>query len=114
MKISKEQQRKKRHMRIRSRLSGNATRPRLVVHRSLGHIYAQLINDDNGVVITNSSSLKLKQNKGQEIAKQVGLDIAKKALGKKISTCVFDRNGYLYHGRVKAIAEGAREGGLKF
>lgn len=114
MKVTKEQQRKRRHNRIRSKISGTAQYPRLSVSRSLTNIYAQLIDDSKGKVLVSSSSLQVKKVKGIESAKQVGLDIAKKALDKKIKTCVFDRGGYLYHGRVKALAEGAREGGLQF
>jgi large subunit ribosomal protein L18 len=114
MKLSKEQQRKRRHNKIRSQIKGTAVRPRLSVFRSLTNIYAQLIDDSKGKVLASSSSLKIKKGKGVEIAKQVGLDIAKKALTKKIKSCVFDRGGCLYHGRVSALAEGAREGGLDF
>ena len=111
---SKEYQRKRRHKKIRSKISGTEKRPRLLVFRSSLAIYAQLIDDTKGSVLTSSSSLKMKKAKGVEVAKQVGLDLAKSAKGKKITDCVFDRGGYLYHGRVKALAEGAREGGLTF
>ena len=114
MKPSNLQQRRRRQTRIRTKVSGTATRPRLSVHRSLKSIYAQLIDDTKGVVIVSSSSIKEKGGAGVEAAKKVGADIAKKAKAKKIGACVFDRSGYLYHGRVKALAEGAREGGLKF
>ena len=114
MKLTKQQQREKRHNKIRSTLSGTAKKPRLCVFRSLGHIYAQLIDDTAGVTIVSSSSLKEKKAKGMDLARAVGADIAKKALAKKIDTCVFDRGGYIYHGRVKALAEAAREEGLKF
>ncbi|MFH1012631.1 MAG: 50S ribosomal protein L18 [Candidatus Peregrinibacteria bacterium] len=110
----KAQQRHRRHQRVRTRVSGSAQKPRLVVFRSLGQIYAQLMDDTVGKVLAASSSLKLKRASGVALAKQVGLDIAKKAEAQKIKTCVFDRGGYLYHGRVKALAEGAREGGLQF
>lgn len=113
MTFTKEQHRKKRHQRIRSRVSGTKARPRLVVHRSLSGIYAQLIDDSAGKTLVASSSMKLKE-KGQEAAKKVGAELAKKAREKKIKTCVFDRGGYLYHGRVKALAEAAREAGLQF
>lgn len=109
----KEHQRKRRHNKIRAKVSRTAKRPRLVIFRSNSAIYAQLVNDAKGQVLATSSSLKMKE-KGVDAAKKVGLDIAKLAKGKKISTCIFDRGGYLYHGRVKALAEGAREGGLKF
>lgn len=113
MKNTKLQQRRKRQARIRSRITGTADRPRLSVYRSLSTIYAQLIDDTNGKVLVSASSVKDKA-KGQEAAKKVGQELAKLAKAKKIETCVFDRSGYLYHGRVKALAEGAREGGLKF
>lgn len=109
----KEHQRKRRHNKIRAKVSRTTKRPRLVIFRSNSAIYAQLVNDAKGQVLATSSSLKMKE-KGVDAAKKVGLDIAKLAKGKKISTCIFDRGGYLYHGRVKALAEGAREGGLKF
>jgi len=114
MKVNKEQQRKKRHNKIRSRIKGTAKCPRLSVFRSLSNIHAQLIDDTKGKVLVSSSSLKIKKGKAMEIAKQVGMDIAKKASEKKIKSCIFDRGGYLYHGRVKALAEGARDGGLEF
>lgn len=84
------------------------------MHRSLKSIYAQLIDDTTGKVIAASSSLKEKSGASTEAAKKVGTELAKKAKAKKIETCVFDRAGYLYHGRVKALADAAREGGLKF
>jgi large subunit ribosomal protein L18 len=114
MPLKKTQQRNKRHRRIRSRVFGTSHLPRLNVFRSDVHIYAQLIDDAQGKVLVASSSLKLKKEKGVMLAKQVGLEIAKKALVAKVNKCVFDRGGYLYHGRVKALAEGAREGGLQF
>ncbi len=113
MKPNKEQLRKKRHRKIRSRISGTAKHPRLVVFRSLTGIYAQLVDDSSGKIIAACSSLKLKE-KGVKVARSVGMGLAKAAMEKKIESCVFDRGGYLYHGRVKALAEGAREGGLKF
>lgn len=114
MKSSNLQLRKRRHVKIRAKISGTTARPRLSVHRTLKGIYAQLIDDTNGTVIASSSSLKETGGAGVEAAKKVGVDLAKKAKAKKVETCVFDRSGYLYHGRVKALAEGAREGGLKF
>ena len=114
MKLSKEQQRGRRHNRIRSKIQGTAERPRLSVFRSLSNISAQLIDDSNGKVLVDSSSLKIKKGKKSEVATQVGAEIAKLAKTKKITACVFDRGGYLYHGRVKALAEAAREGGLQF
>ena len=114
MKATKEHQRKKRHNKIRSRVIGTAKRPRLAVFRSLKSIYVQLIDDSTGKVLASSSGLKIKKGKGIDVAKQVGIDIAKKAKDKKVKTCIFDRGGYLYHGRIKALTEGAREGGLQF
>ena len=107
--------RRKRHNRVRAKVSGTAERPRLVVFRSLTNTYAQLIDDENGKVLGEASDLKSK-SKGTKIekAKEVGVNIAKVAKEKKIESVVFDRNGYKYHGRVKSLAEGAREGGLKF
>jgi len=115
MSTRKEQLRTRRKARIRAKINGTAKRPRLVVFRSLSNNYAQLINDEDGKVIAESSDLKAK-GKGTktERAKQVGTEIAKKAQEKKVKEVVFDRNGYKYHGRVKALADGAREGGLKF
>lgn len=107
--------RQRRRAKIRKRISGTLKKPRLTVFRSLGHIYAQLINDDNNKVLSSYSDLKSKAKGNKtEKAKSVGLEIAKLAKEKNIETVVFDRNGYKYHGRVKAVADGAREGGLKF
>lgn len=114
MKPTKQILRKRRHAKIRSVLNGTAVRPRLCVYRSLTTITAQLIDDTSGSVLAASSSIKEKKGGNIEAAKKVGLDLAKKAKAKKIDKCVFDRGGYLYHGRVKALAEGAREGGLNF
>ncbi|MBU0706444.1 50S ribosomal protein L18 [Patescibacteria group bacterium] len=114
MKLSNLQLRKRRQARIRTKVSGTAVRPRLSVYRSIQSIYAQLIDDTTGIVLASASNLKSKNGNGIEAAKKVGAEIAKKAKAKKIETCVFDRSGYLYHGRVKALAEAAREGGLKF
>ena len=115
MSLEKELKRSRRKARIRSKIRGTAVCPRLAVFRSNTGIYAQLIDDDKGVVLAQSSSLK-SSVKGTkvEIAKAVGADIAKKASSAKVKNCVFDRGGFLYHGRVKALAEGAREGGLQF
>lgn len=115
MKITKTAARKRRHNRVRSKILGSSTRPRLVIFRSTTHNYAQIVDDKTGKVIVSSSDLKAK-SKGTktEKAKQVGEDIAKLALEKKVEEIVFDRNCYKYHGRVKALADGAREGGLKF
>jgi len=107
-------QRQKRHARVRSKISGTASRPRLCVYRSLNSIYAQIIDDTTGKTLVGLSDLKKRTGTKTESAKNVGLEIAKLAKAAKIEECVFDRNGYKYHGRVKALAEGAREGGLKF
>ena len=106
-----------RHRRVRGKVSGTAQRPRLNVFRSTNHIYAQLIDDVQGVTLAAASTLD-KEIAGyggnKEAAKKVGLLIAKKAADKGITEVVFDRGGYIYNGRVKELAEGAREGGLKF
>jgi len=114
--LKKTLNRAQRHKRIRTKLSGTAKSPRLVVFRSLNHHYAQLIDDTKGVTLASASDVKEKKAKDKKTdrAKNIGMEIAKKAKEKNITACVFDRNGYKYHGRVKAIAEGAREGGLKF
>jgi large subunit ribosomal protein L18 len=110
--------RQKIRYRIRKKVSGTAARPRLSVFRSNNEIYAQLIDDDNGVTIASASS-RDKDVAAQKVNKTsksglVGQAIARKAIALGLESCVFDRGGYLYHGRVKAVAEGAREGGLKF
>lgn len=107
----------KRHQRLRNRIFGTAERPRLNIFRSGNHIYAQVIDDTKGVTLAAASSMdKGFEGKGgnKEAAKKVGLAVAKLAADKGITTVVFDRGGYLYHGRIKELAEGAREGGLKF
>ena len=112
---SKIEQRQRRRNRIRAKISGTATAPRLAVFKSLKYIYAQLIDDENGVTLASATSLTAKGKKGKtENAKSVGVEIAKKASEKKITKAVFDRGGYIYTGRVKALADGAREGGLNF
>ncbi|HUC94877.1 MAG TPA: 50S ribosomal protein L18 [Candidatus Saccharimonadales bacterium] len=106
-----------RKRRVRAKIIGNAARPRLSVFRSNTHIYGQIINDEDGKTLISYSDLKIKKEAKMTktmIASQVGEEIAKKAIAKKIKTVVFDRNGFMYHGRVKAIAEGARKGGLVF
>ena len=121
MKNVKAEKRERRHIRIRARMAGTAARPRLVVFRSLKKNYAQLIDDASGKVLAAASDSAVSSkdvpsktgNKSQR-AKAVGAELAKKALEKGINACVFDRNGYKYHGRVKALADGAREGGLQF
>ena len=116
-KPDKNNARLKRHARVRKKISGTAARPRLNVFRSTKHIYAQLIDDVAGVTLASASSME-KGFEGfggnKEAAKKVGMAIARKAQEKGISEIVFDRSGYIYHGRVKELAEGAREGGLKF
>ena len=114
-KESKNVMRIKRHKKIRRTLSGNENTPRLCVYRSNAAIYAQLIDDVKGVTLASSSSLELKiKNNNLEAAKAVGKDIAEKAKKAKIKEVVFDRGGYLYHGRVEALANAARENGLEF
>ena len=110
-------QRIKRHKRVRGKISGTAERPRLSVFRSESNIYAQIIDDVAGNTLVAASSVEkaFEGNGGNiEAAKKVGAMIAERALAKGIEEVVFDRGGYVYHGRVKALAEGAREGGLKF
>ncbi len=104
------------HKRIRKKISGTAERPRISIYRSNSEIYAQLINDEAGHTLLSASSRDLKEITGNktEKSKQVGVALAKMAAEKGITSAVFDRGGFLYHGRVKAIAEGAREGGLQF
>ncbi len=105
----------KRHMRIRKNISGTAERPRLNVFRSLKNIYAQIIDDEQGVTIAAASSMDIEGYGGnKEAAKEVGKLVAAKALEKGVKTVVFDRGGYIYHGRIAELAEGAREGGLEF
>jgi large subunit ribosomal protein L18 len=103
----------KRHRRVRAHVIGTAARPRLCVFRSLKHISGQIIDDESGRTLAMVNDQKLKGPKAER-AKQVGEQLAAKAKTAKITTVVFDRGGYLYHGRVKALAEGARAGGLKF
>lgn len=107
----------KRHARVRAKISGTAERPRLNVFRSSKHIYAQIIDDVNGVTLAAVSSMdKAWEGNGgnKEAARKVGQAIGKLAIEKKIENVVFDRGGYLYHGRIKELADGARESGLKF
>ena len=119
MKKSRSVKRISRHWSIRTRIQGTVQRPRLCVFRSLKHMYVQLIDDDNGQILAAVSSLKLNGSKlgnggNMAAAKQVGKVIAERAIEKGFKAVVFDRGGYFYHGRVKALAEAAREGGLKF
>ena len=115
-KESKNVSRVRRHARVRAKISGTKECPRLCVYRSNKNIEAQIIDDDKRVTLVSSSSMSLKLANGGnvEAAKAVGADIASKAKAKKIKKVVFDRSGYIYHGRVKALAEAARESGLEF
>jgi large subunit ribosomal protein L18 len=112
--------RKRRHIRVRKRLAGTTERPRLNIYRSLNHIYAQVIDDSKGVTLTSASSLDAelsKKDKKQakiEQAKLVGKLVAERAVKAGVSEVVFDRGGYRYHGRIRALAEASREAGLKF
>ncbi|MBV1816811.1 50S ribosomal protein L18 [Anaerosalibacter bizertensis] len=118
--INRNEKRKKRHMRARQKLTGTPERPRLNVYRSLDHIYAQIIDDTVGNTIVSASTLdkelkdKLDKTSNKEAAKLVGELVAKRAQEKGIKEVVFDRGGYIYHGRVKELADAAREAGLKF
>lgn len=118
---SKSASRRKRKRRIRKKISGTATMPRLAVFRSSKHISAQLIDDEKGITLASASSLSrtirdriTEFNGNTEIAKHVGMELAAVGRARGIETVAFDRGGFLYHGRVKALADGAREGGLKF
>ena len=115
--FDKNAQRKKRHVRVRGKISGTPERPRLSVFRSNANIYAQIIDDVNGVTLASASTLE-KEFEGatgnKEAAKKVGQTLAERAKAKGIATVVFDRSGYIFHGRVAELAEGARDGGLEF
>ncbi|WP_163144785.1 50S ribosomal protein L18 [Cytobacillus firmus] len=117
-KADKNAVRKKRHARVRAKLSGTAARPRLNVYRSNKHIYAQLIDDVNGVTVASASTqdkeVNLDATGNVDAAVKVGELVAKRAVEKGIKAVVFDRGGYLYHGRVQALADAARENGLEF
>ena len=117
-KLDKNATRRKRHARVRAKLSGTEARPRLNVFRSNKNVYAQLIDDVNGVTLASASTLDkdfgLESTSNLEAAQKVGELVAKRAVEKGISSIVFDRGGYLYHGRVKALADAARENGLEF
>jgi large subunit ribosomal protein L18 len=117
-KVNSNVARLRRHKRVRKNISGTAERPRLNVFRSLSNIYAQIIDDTNGVTLVSASSLDKdfegKNGGNIDAAKAVGELVAKRAVEKGIKQVVFDRGGYVYHGRVAALAEGAREGGLEF
>lgn len=119
-KVNKNEMRKNRHVRVRQKVYGTPEKPRLNVYRSNNHIYAQIIDDVNGNTLTQASSLdkelreKLESTHNKEAAKLVGELVGKRALDKGIDTVVFDRGGYIYHGRIQELADGAREAGLKF
>jgi len=116
-KASKNQRRLKIHSRIRRKISGTDSRPRLAVFRSLRHFYAQVIDDSKGTTLlaaTTQKDRKAKRASSVEAARKLGKELAEEAKKKGIETIVFDRGGYIYHGRVKAFAEAAREAGLKF
>jgi len=116
----REEARKRRQRRVRAHVSGTASRPRLNVYRSLAHIYAQVIDDVTGATLVSASTVdselraEMAGKKKAEQAKAVGQAVAKRALAKGLTKVTFDRSGYRYHGRVKALADGAREGGLEF
>ncbi|HLH43078.1 MAG TPA: 50S ribosomal protein L18 [Bryobacteraceae bacterium] len=113
---SKDQKRQRIHKRLRRRVRGTPERPRLAVFRSLKHIYAQVIDDDRGHTLVSASSAENKGASGGNVAgaKSIGKLVAERAKEKGIKAVVFDRGGYLYHGRVKALADAAREAGLEF
>jgi large subunit ribosomal protein L18 len=115
-KTERNQIRSRIHLRIREKLSGTAARPRLNVYRSLNHIYAQVVDDAKGETIVSASTLAGKINAGGNVAaaKEVGRLVAEQAIAKGVKKVVFDRGGYLYHGRIKALADAAREAGLEF
>lgn len=114
-KVSRNDARKKRHMKIRNNIKGTANTPRLNVFRSNTNITAQIIDDEVGVTLVSASSIDMKlKGNNIETAKKVGAEVAKRAKKAKIKSVVFDRGGYLYHGRVKALAEAARAEGLEF
>ncbi len=115
--IDSNKQRLKRHVRNRAKISGTAERPRLAVFRSNANIVAQVIDDKKGVTLVSASTLEASfegNGSNKEAAKKVGLAVAQRAIEKGITEVVFDRGGYIYHGRVSELATGAREGGLKF
>lgn len=114
MAISKNDKRKRIHLRIRKRIKGTTDKPRLAVYRSNKEIYCQLVDDISGATIASASSKDIKSGNKSEKATGVGKKIADIAKSANIENVVFDRGGYLYHGRVKALADGARENGLKF
>jgi large subunit ribosomal protein L18 len=113
---NREAIRQRIHARIRAKLAGTPERPRLSVHRTLTNIYAQVIDDQSGVTLASASSLALKLKSGGNVAaaKEIGKAVAEAATAKGVKKVVFDRGGFLYHGRVKALADAAREAGLEF
>ena len=119
-KIDKNKERQRRHLRVRKKVHGTAETPRLNVYRSLNHIYAQIIDDTKGVTLCSASTMEkdvkaeIAEMTKTDSAKVVGKKVAEKALAKGIKSVVFDRGGYLYTGRVQAVADGAREAGLDF
>ena len=116
-KIDRKETRRKRHLRVRNKISGTPERPRLCVYRSNQNVYAQVIDDVNGKTLASASSLDKEvktKHANKEAAKEVGALVAKRALEKNIKEVVFDRGGYIYHGVVKELAEAAREAGLQF
>ncbi|MTI71180.1 MAG: 50S ribosomal protein L18 [Firmicutes bacterium] len=119
-KVRKNERRKKRHLRMRNKVQGTPDRPRLNVYKSAKHMYAQIIDDMAGKTIISASTLdkelqkNLESTGNKEAAREVGKKVAELAKEKGIETVIFDRGGYIYHGRVKELAEGAREAGLKF
>ncbi len=110
----KKEKRIRRHARVRAKISGTSQLPRLCVFKSNSHIYAQLIDDQKHQTIAQASDIKLKKEKKTDLATKVGQEIGKIAVEKKIESVIFDRGGFKYHGRIKALAEGARQAGLKF
>lgn len=118
--VDRKAERQRRHLRVRKRLSGTAERPRLAVFRSLHHIYAQVIDDTGGGTLVSAATVERSVREGLEstqdsaAARRVGQVVAERALAKGIKQVVFDRGGFLYHGRVAALADAAREGGLEF
>jgi large subunit ribosomal protein L18 len=111
---TRQEKRFRRHLRVRNRVTGTAERPRLVVFRSLKHIYAQLVDDTANRTLATVSDLGIEQGKKGERATEVGKLIAERAKSAGVTRVVFDRAGYRYHGRIKAVADGARKGGLEF
>lgn len=112
--IPRQVARMTKKIRIRKTVKGTEERPRLCIYRSGKHMYAQIINDVTGTTLVQASSLSLKDVSGKDLAKRVGQEVAKAAVAANVKNVVFDRNGFVYHGRVQALADGAREGGLNF